>query len=683
MANSDKNIVITPNKGSSSEDPKIEFSGANSSIGAQTITARVYPTSNGTLSFEGSAGQLFSITNSLSGTIFSVNDVSGIPSFQISDTGDITLAQYSGNVGIGTSSPVTQLHVASNGSQTPIFAIPDATNSRYSVGIGSYNVLGIGQRMDFYVGDSGTNGVNLTSASLRMSIDSSGNVGIGTSSPSRILQVTKSSGDVIPRFNAATGYYVGLELTENNSLTSGEYWQINKIPTTHGLQFWNGAERMRIDSSGNVGIGTSSPDTVLTVKTRAAAGFAALKVEDYSDTSGVYTSSVTAGNFRFISGDSYYYNSGAFRSNNTTSAVVNMYNGELKFYTDSGLTANTNFFPTERMRIDSSGNVGIGTSSPQSKLNVYGSAGTAVLTLSDSTLGVNYGSQLKGYGSTGIGGFGEFGVLDAGTYSKAITVAFQANYVAFNTGYSGTSSNAERMRIDASGNVGIGTSSPSYKLDISGTGYASSDFRAPIFYDSNNTAYYLDPSGVSGSNITTIYTDNWFRSYGTTGWVNQDYGGGIYMIDTTWVRTYNSKAFYVANQIAATGNITAYYSDERLKTRTGKIENALQKVLGLDGFHYVENELAKSLGYSNSKQQVGLSAQQVQSVLPEAVSLAPVDMHTDEFSGEITSKSGENYLTVDYSRLVPLLVEAIKQQQTQIDKLNSLVGRLSNETLGD
>ena len=89
----------------------------------------------------------------------------------------------------------------------------------------------------------------------------------------------------------------------------------------------------------------------------------------------------------------------------------------------------------------------------------------------------------------------------------------------------------------------------------------------------------------------------------------------------------------------------------------------------LSGFKYVENDLAKELGYTNEKQQVGLSAQQVQAVLPEAVSLAPVDMETDEFTGEITSKSGEDYLTVDYSRLVPLLVEAIKEQQEQIDEL--------------
>lgn len=101
MANSDKNLVITPNINSSTDDPKMVFSAANTSGGPFNITARVYPTSNGTLSFEGSAGQLFSITNDLTGTIFSVNDISGIPSIEVIDDGTVKLAQYSGNVLVG------------------------------------------------------------------------------------------------------------------------------------------------------------------------------------------------------------------------------------------------------------------------------------------------------------------------------------------------------------------------------------------------------------------------------------------------------------------------------------------------------------------------------------------------------------------------------------------------------
>jgi hypothetical protein len=101
MALTDKNIVITPNTGSASE-PEMVFSGADASNTAKNITAKIYPTNGGTLSFEGSSGQLFSIVNSMTGAIYSVNDVSGIPSIEVLDTGIVKLAQYSGNVLVGT-----------------------------------------------------------------------------------------------------------------------------------------------------------------------------------------------------------------------------------------------------------------------------------------------------------------------------------------------------------------------------------------------------------------------------------------------------------------------------------------------------------------------------------------------------------------------------------------------------
>lgn len=116
MANVDKNLVITPNVGSSSQDPSITFSGADNSLAAQSLTARIYPTSNGTLSFEGSAGQLFSITNSLTGTLYSVNDGSGLPSIEVFEDGVIRLARYSGRVLVGnvTDNGVDTFQFASN-----------------------------------------------------------------------------------------------------------------------------------------------------------------------------------------------------------------------------------------------------------------------------------------------------------------------------------------------------------------------------------------------------------------------------------------------------------------------------------------------------------------------------------------------------------------------------------------
>ena len=202
---------------------------------------------------------------------------------------------------------------------------------------------------------------------------------------------------------------------------------------------------------------------------------------------------------------------------------------------------------------------------------------------------------------------------------------------------------------------------------------ARGSYRSPLFYDSNNTAYYMDPA--SGSVINEIYNYAWYRTYGDGGWYSQTWGGGINMVDGNYVRVYNGKGLYVPNEILATGNITAYYSDERLKTRTGLITNAIDKVKALDGFYYIENETAKDLGYNNTEQQVGLSAQQVKAILPEAIHMAPVDVAVDE-EGNKYSKTGENYLTVDYSRLVPLLIEAIKEQQEQINRLQEKVDSL-------
>lgn len=108
-----------------------------------------------------------------------------------------------------------------------------------------------------------------------------------------------------------------------------------------------------------------------------------------------------------------------------------------------------------------------------------------------------------------------------------------------------------------------------------------------------------------------------------------------------------------AGEIRATNNITAYYSDERLKTNLGNIVDALEKVKTLNGFYYEANEVAQALGYEAIRE-VGVSAQQVQAVLPEVVVPAPID---------------EQYLTVRYEKLVPLLIEAIKELTARVEEL--------------
>jgi hypothetical protein len=119
--------------------------------------------------------------------------------------------------------------------------------------------------------------------------------------------------------------------------------------------------------------------------------------------------------------------------------------------------------------------------------------------------------------------------------------------------------------------------------------------------------------------------------------------------------------------LVVTGDITAFFSDERLKTRISGIEGSLDKILSLNGFRYVNNDLAIENGYISDKVQLGLSAQEVQKIAPEIVTIAPFD--AEYVNGEAVSKSGENYLTLDYAKLVPVLIEAIKEQQTQIEDL--------------
>lgn len=114
----------------------------------------------------------------------------------------------------------------------------------------------------------------------------------------------------------------------------------------------------------------------------------------------------------------------------------------------------------------------------------------------------------------------------------------------------------------------------------------------------------------------------------------------------------------------------------RLKTNIKPIENALEKVCKLSGFTYNWNEIGINVGFDGDQSQVGVSAQEVQQVVPEAVKPAPFDHEIDPESGELKSTSGENYLTVQYEKLVPLLIESIKELKDEISDLRAELDEL-------
>ena len=132
----------------------------------------------------------------------------------------------------------------------------------------------------------------------------------------------------------------------------------------------------------------------------------------------------------------------------------------------------------------------------------------------------------------------------------------------------------------------------------------------------------------------------------------------LYHDNTVRINT-RSDGARVTGEFSATGDVIAFVSDERLKTNIQPLENALDKVLQLSGFTYTFNETAGSLGFNTEETHVGVSAQQVQAVLPEAVKPAPV--------------SGD-YITVQYEKIVPLLIEAIKELSAKVDALEKKLG---------
>lgn len=202
---------------------------------------------------------------------------------------------------------------------------------------------------------------------------------------------------------------------------------------------------------------------------------------------------------------------------------------------------------------------------------------------------------------------------------------------------------------------------------------ANNSLRAPIFYDSNDTSYYADPASTNRLNFVNsnnhyiqpgymLYSDHgsWQGEYNKIQWHSshlylQNNGGGYLLILR---RGDGGERFYCDynGNVTASGNITAY-SDQRLKTNVQTIENPLQLVNKLRGvtFDWIET----------GKHSYGLIAQEVEQVIPELV------LETTNGNTEIDTAT--TVKSVDYSKLVSVLIEAVKEQQQQIDKLTKLV----------
>ena len=386
--NDDKDILITPNVGQSGY-PNISFKGYNADTDGDSITMNVLD--DNTLSFESDEGQVFSIGPVLSsGTIFSVNDISGVPSITVDANGTITLAPYQdGNIGIGMTSPTAALHITSPDTATEAFRV-DVTDT-----------------------DS-------TADSTPFVVDGNGRVGIGTASPLTDMALT---------LNGDGTTYEGLAFQSGGSTkwklsTDGSAWyhdsQVNTLDYNIRLRDSNGAYQifhMNADTAGTlkVGIGTTSPDATLDIKTGGSGSRTAfnavaddLVVDSTGDTGISISSSNTAtGNIFFADSDSDA-------------------RGQIR-YDHAGNTMRLATSGTERFRIGQSGELGIGGAT-------YGTSGQ-VLTSGGSGAAVSWGdvsaspagsdSQIQYNNGGSLGGDADFTWDDANNRLVIGSVASQ------------------------------------------------------------------------------------------------------------------------------------------------------------------------------------------------------------------------------------------------------------------
>ena len=527
---------------------------------------------------------------------------------------------FNGSVGIGTSAPGTKLHVL---------------GTTHAFEAGSYsNFTSAANSSRVYIGKTATAGI--ASVIFRDAGALRGEVGL--------------TGDNSFHFKTASG--------------------------TAGSETW--AERMVIDTSGNVGIGTTSPGEKLEVDGTVNA----TKFE--LDDSGYIQFQTIGGStgdpiFNFDAGDYLYYE----RENNYLGFLIG---------------------GTDILRIDSSGNVGIGSVSPAAKLDVngLGSFGSGlhsrnftsdVSSLPNSGQGLHLQWNRSSGGQSwilnhkgGANGGMIFGDISGSTVTQWMKLNGSGN-LSIGPGDAGavklqvesdntnatdirlknTSTNghswaissigqlssigagklnifdetagAARLTIDTSGNVGIGTYSPGDKLHIYGSGTTGMRIDCP---DGSSTFYDLYENGTIKANIWWDGANDYFgvNGQGTTTALNVS--GGNVGIGTT---TANNILTVV--QSSATDPIAdawTTYSSRRWKDNIQSLDHALQQVMDLRGVRYTWK--------NDGKEDIGCIAEEVGVVVPELV---------------LWEENGEDARSIDYGRMSAILIEAVKELKAQKD----------------